>query len=168
MAFLVRAISKPKWVRPDWLPLGDAPGDALSDLRTTNNALSVWMLDDGRLNLPRILEALASNRERLDKLDYTIIDEQAVRSIPVTIEEADGDTPHATANTIHRDLTELSAFKLTLLASEMVPLERFRLTQRQVTNLLLTALQEGRLDRGRLRETLLAELTPPVDQPPAA
>lgn len=126
-----------------------------------------WLLDDAKEDLPQILEALASNRERLDKLDYTIIDEQTVRAIPVTIAEVDGDSPHRTANSIHRNITELSAFKLTLLASEMMPLERFRLTERQVKDMLAAALREGRLDRGGLHDTLLAQLTPATAPQPA-
>jgi hypothetical protein len=69
---------------------GDAPADALSDLRTENNALSVWIIESDHASLNMALAALASNREKFDKLDYTLIDEGILRSIPIAWVSSDG------------------------------------------------------------------------------
>jgi hypothetical protein len=75
MAFLLRNISKPKWARYEWMEPGSAPAEALTDLRPTNNALSVWRIEADHSNLSAVLAAFASNRDRLDKLDYALVDE---------------------------------------------------------------------------------------------
>jgi hypothetical protein len=59
---------------------------------------------------------------------------------------------------MHRDLVELTAQKIVRIATEMMPLQRFRLSERQVKGLLREALQGGTLDRTRVESKLLAEL----------
>jgi hypothetical protein len=158
MALLLRTLNKAKWIAPEWTPERDVPADALTDLRTSSNALSVWKVDVNRDNLGGVLEALASNRERLDKLDYALIDEAAVAQIPIAVAHVEGDSPHTTANRDHRDLVKLTVFKIALLAHEIMPLVKVRLTQKQVAKLLLDAFRAGRLDPERLKPGLLAEL----------
>jgi hypothetical protein len=159
MALLLRIITKPKWVAPDWMAAGDVPGDALTDLRTENNGLSVWGVEPDRSNLNTALAAVASNRKRLDKLDYTLLDEAVLPAIPIKCVRSEGITPHLAANAaMHRDLVEITVQKLAHLAHEMMTLERVRVTQRQVGVLLREALQSGAIDRTRIEPNLLMEL----------
>jgi hypothetical protein len=159
MALLLRVITKPKWVAPDWMGAGDVPADALADLRADNNELSVWGIEPDRSNLTTALAAAASNRDRLDKLDYTLLDEAILPAIPIKCFRSEGSSPHPTANkTIHRDLAELTVKKIAHLAHEMMPLERVRVTRRQVEALLRDALQSGALERARIKPKLLNEL----------
>jgi hypothetical protein len=159
MALLLRVISKAKWAAPDWMATGDVPADALTDLRADNNELSVWGVESDRSNLNTALAAVASNRERLDKLDYTLLDETILPAIPIRCLRSDGSSPHLIASTtMHRDLVELTVKKIAHLAHEMMTLERIRVTRRQVELLLREALQSRALDRASIKPTLLSEI----------
>jgi|ERR1017187_7088252 hypothetical protein len=160
MTRLLRSVTKPKWEAPEWMPAGDVPADALSDLRSDQNELSVWRVEpDDPAILNTALAALASSRQRLDKLDYTLLDEAILPAIPIKCLKSDGRTPHSTANgTLHWDLTELTAQKVLVIAVEMMPLKRVRVSQKEVKRLLCDALEKGALDRARIAPGLLSEL----------
>jgi hypothetical protein len=139
----------------------DVPADALTDLRATNNELSVWRVQGDDANLQMVLTAVASSRKGLDKLDYTLLDEASLPAIPVRVERSEGKTPHVKANTsVHCDLVELTVQKVARLAHEMMPLTRVRVSEKTVKGLLLDALHTSALDRARLDPKLLAELEP--------
>jgi hypothetical protein len=70
------------------------------------------------------LAALASNRQKLEKLDYSLIDEAALSSISIRLVKSEGRTPHISANSTHGDLVELTVNKVALLAAEMMPKNR--------------------------------------------
>ena len=53
---------------------GDIQSDALLDLRTQDNALSVFRVDEGA-GIGRIVTALAATRENLSHLDYVVFDD---------------------------------------------------------------------------------------------
>src|SRR5687768_2781573 len=93
MAFLLRTINRAKWSVPDWMGPGDVPADALSDLRTQSNTLSVWLVDENQTNLETIIEAFAAGRNQLDKLDYTLITDQTLPPIPIAVALVEGNTP---------------------------------------------------------------------------
>ena len=160
MARLLRTLSKAKWLPPDWIDAGEVPADALSDLKVTDNAISVWQVEDDSTNLETVITALASNRERLDKVDYTLIDESVLSQIQIESVSSEANTPHIKANTAHRDLVKLTVNKVALLASEMMPLDRVRIPQKDVRRLLLEALSTGVIDRRRINPGLLSELEP--------
>src|SRR5437588_6099649 len=123
MALLLRIVTKPKWVPPDWVAAGDVPADALSDLRANNNELSVWRVELDQSNLNAAIVAAASNRDRLDKLDYVLFDEAILPAIPIKCVRSEGNTPHVSANAeIHSDLIELTVRTIARLAHEMMPL----------------------------------------------
>jgi hypothetical protein len=159
MSLLLRIITKPKWVRPDWIAPGDIPADALSDLRATNNELSVWSIELDQSNLNVVLVAAAANRDRLDKLDYTVFDEQLLPALEIKCAKSEGRTPYSSANiAMHRDLVELTVQKVASLAQVMMPLDHIRVTERQIRRMLLDAIQAGVLDRARILPKLLNDL----------
>jgi hypothetical protein len=159
MALLLRVVTKPKWIAPAWMASGDVPADALTDLRADKNELSVWGVEADRSNLNMALTAVASNRKRLDKLDYMLLDEAVLSAIPVKCIRSEGVTPCTAANSqIHRDLVELTVQKVADLAHRMMPLARVRVTEREVGALLRQALQNGVIDRARVEPKLLDEL----------
>ena len=163
MALLLRVVTKPKWVSPSWMAAGEVPADVLSDLRATSNELSVWSIQLDHSDLNTALAAVASNRERLEKLDYTLLDEAILPSISIRCVASEGVTAHPSANaTMHRDLIELTVQKVARLAHEMMPLKRVRVSEKQVKSLLLNALQSGALNRDRIVPKLLSELEPTI------
>jgi hypothetical protein len=137
----------------------DVPSDALVDLKSADNKISVWRIEADRSNLHIALTAVASNRDRLDKLDYTLVDESIISAIPIALSEADGASAHASANAnLHRDLVELTVARVAKLAERMMPLERFRLSEKEVRKLLVEGLDSGQLDRGKMSAKLLEQL----------
>lgn len=159
MALLLRTVTNPKWVAPDWLPAGEVPAEALTDLRANNNALSVWSVESDRANLNMVLAAIASHRDRLDKLDYTLVDEAILPPIAMEWVKSEANTPHPLANaSAHRDLIRLTVQKVARLAHEMMPLERVRVSERQIKRILVEALDSGVLDRARMKPGLLSEV----------
>jgi hypothetical protein len=140
----------------------DVPADVLTDLRTDHNALSVWRVQPDLANIDVALTALASNRQRLDKLDYTLLDEETLPAMQIRCVMSDGSTPYLVANTTaHRDLVELTVQKVARLAQEMIGLQRVRVPEKQVKRLLCDALERGVLDRSRIDPRLLVELELP-------
>jgi len=158
MTLLFRNITIPKWVRPSWMDDADVPADALTDLRATDNVLSFWAIEPDKQNLNVVIAAVTSSRDRLDKLDYLILDEASLLPIPIRCVISEANTPYSSANTSHRDLAELTVRKVATLAHLMMPLQRERLLPKQVKALLLDALANGRLDRARMKPGLLRDL----------
>ena len=159
MALLLRVINKAKWDQQyNWLASSDLPADIITDLRTNNNELSVWSVDFDRCNLDVVLAAAAAGREHLDKLDYTLLDEAIPTKISIKCRQSPANTPNQAANSLHRDLAELTVRKVVDLAHHMMPLRRERITARQVKELLMDALQKETLDRAKMKPKLLEEL----------
>lgn len=159
MALLLRVVSKPKWMRPEWMDTADVPADALADLKSGGNRLSVWRVEADKSNLHVVLTAVASNRERLDKLDYTLIDESLFSAINIAFVDADGVSAHTSANVaLHRDLIQLTVARIAKLAEQMMPLERFRLSEKEVKRLLIAGLGSGELDQTKIDRRLLEQL----------
>jgi len=160
MGLLLRIITKPKWLKPDWMDPEEVPADALTDLRSSQNELSVWSVERDKSNLDTVLVAVGSNRERLDKLDYALFDEDILPAIQIKCTKSEGETPHVIANKVmHRDLVELTAQKVAHLARALMPpTEHVRVSERSLQRLLQNALRDGSLDRSRVVDSMLAEL----------
>src|SRR5712671_3199685 len=64
---------KPEGDIASWLPEGQLPADALQDIPTDSNRLSVFLLQDGApATLERVIGALAAKRDYLAKFDYVL------------------------------------------------------------------------------------------------
>jgi hypothetical protein len=159
---LLRKISKAKWFSPEWLEEGEVPGDALVDLRTQKNELSVWRVDPVGRNLNAVIAALASNKtDRVDNLDYVLVDEEVLTQLGIRTVQSEGQSPHPQANSNwHVDLVELSGARILNLAHEMKrrQAEHKRVQHKVVREILRAALQGGELQRQSLNVKLLAEL----------
>ena len=104
-----------------YLPQGEAPADALKDLSTKENALSIWEIDDRGENLDRVLAAIASCRDHIQKIDYVIVDSKHLEDLALAREKKAGATHDEHANaTWHFDLINLSAGDLGRLANRML------------------------------------------------
>lgn len=163
MPYFLRVIRKPRWYLERalaYLDTGQFPADPLADLNTQDNLLSVWHVEDDQSNLARIVTALAANRERLDKLDYALIDHLKVQELQMKVERSSGGTPDRIANDWHRDICELSALNLTDLAKAILPErdKRHRVSAKEIQQRIREAIQSGRIDTDRLKPQLKAKL----------
>ncbi len=139
---------------PTWLGSDDVPADPLGDLSTLDNKLSVWYVDDAQQNLGRVSAALAAGREKIDKLDYALIDIDTLTRLGIESKKTPGESPddHANKNW-HYDLHRLSGKALTSLAKAILPQteSRARLLPKKVKELIKAGLSNAELDSERLK-----------------
>ena len=133
---------------------GTVQADALSDLKTQGNTLSVWLIDEDRTNLNRIVAALAAGRHRLDKLDYALIDRRRLELLDIQIISKKGNSFDVQANTLwHQDLTELTGNNLLELAVVMQAKAEFiRASKKDVGALIATSINDGFIDSHQINE----------------
>ena len=155
MAYILRTIRKARWYDHEsisWLAAGEFQADALSDLKTDDNELSVWHVADDRSNLDQVVAALASTRDHVSNLDYALLDQNFIFQIQINIWPTVGNSPHEEANLWHRDLIEFSALKLyTLAKSVFENAERKRYSEKEILRLIARAIASGRIDRTQLK-----------------
>jgi hypothetical protein len=155
--FLLRSIRKAKWYEnPDlpWLSQNELQADALQDLKTDSNTISVWYIVDDHSNKERIITALAATRQYAVQFDYFLLKEHYIREINIKIVERQGDSPDNSINSWHRDLVELSAEKLMLLARSIQQNAQIeRIPARDIRRFLTHALLSGRFDSTKMNLT---------------
>ncbi len=156
MPLILRTIRKAKWYRNDplpWLSPDELQADALVDLNTKGNALSVYLVkEDDAEALERLVTALAANRDSIKELDYALFADDILSEIGIKISAVGGNTPDSVVNTWHRDLTELSASKIMRLADAIRKGARIkRIPGKRIRGLIIDALAANRVDRAKLR-----------------
>lgn len=154
MAYILRVIRKARWYRDEnaaWLGEGDFQADALSDLETKGNALSLWFVADDRSNLEQVVSALASTRQHISNLDYALVDQRFISENNLKLQTVISNSPYEKANTWHRDLVELSASQLCALAKIIFEHgEKKRCTEKEILKLMARAIANGHIDRAKL------------------
>lgn len=143
-----------------YIPANEAPADALQDLKTSENRLSVWRIEDDRQNLPQVLAAVASRRDNLQKLDYIILDFRYVHQNGLKMADRPGDTLDAEANSKwHLHLIELSASGLSRLANAMFAYgEIHRAMERELVEHLRRSVANGHIHESGLKPNVAASV----------
>lgn len=120
MSYLLRKYTIDKWIIKD--PFSEDtrfPADPLGDLKTTDNKLSVYFIDDKGSNLDEVILALASAPEKKyldDILAYVLLDPVELERMKFVIKESKGKTRIHKVNESHRDIVGLTAERLIELA----------------------------------------------------
>lgn len=99
-------------------------GDAISDLRTTNNTLSVWKADSEQ-DIEDAIVALALGRDKVQTLNYLLIDEGELERMEIQISsDVPGDIKglDEQIRKKHRDLIEMDYWRIGYLAEYMIGL----------------------------------------------
>lgn len=172
MPYLLRKIkNKSNWFRKPALPkevtLGEISADVLGDLITTNNALSVWAIEDDRSNLPRVLAAIAATRDNLQKCDYLLFDRSAAEARGLKLRQTPATSPDSeAAGTWHFELVDLTVGSLADLAKEMFCNgEAARVFERELLDDLRQSIQSGFFATTSLRPNVVASLSEkPADE----
>ena len=157
----MRVVKKSRWhARPDWdgWEEGDIQGDALLDLRTQDNALSVFRVDESA-GIGRIIAALAATRENLSHLDYVVFDDAPLEPIGVNMVQRDGKTPDNEVNDIHYDVVNLTVLKLVQLAQTVSQCRPERVPKIEVKAKLRQSLESRWLDTEKVDDGLLSQLS---------
>lgn len=155
---VLRQIRKAKWYKHEnvpWLAESELQADALGDLHTTHNELSVWYVEDNRSNFERIVAALAANRDRISNFDYALFRQEHLSEINIKVKHTEGDSPDEEANaTWHYDLVELPASKLMELAKAIqANAEIGRFSEKQILQLVAQTVASGHVDLDQTRLT---------------
>ena len=160
MAFYVRTIKGTRWFKyPEvsWLLPGEAPGDAVVDLRITDGGLSVYQADDKDAVL-RTVAALAANRDHLASLDYSWFDGVDFVSYGIVANKVPGETPDTTVDDWHYDVVQLSAVRAARLADMVASGTIERLQKAQIRELIRQRLRSGQLDCKKVKPGILGAL----------
>lgn len=166
MPLVIRKVDrKPLWDRntslvQPWLSVDDLAADALHDLRTKENRLSVYIIDSlTQPTLDRLLAAMAACRDVLDKIDYAVFDSQLLAHIDIRLELTKGETPDDEVNDWHHDLVELTASKLATLGTTMKQHGKvLRKYPKDVLDLVQRGVGLGQIDRSRLKQGLATKI----------
>ena len=149
MPLLLREIRKAKWYKNSdvkWLSDDELQADALGDIRTSNNCLSVWEIADDRKNLEGVITALAAKRNTAANFDFALFSTAAILEKDIKITETPGETFDADVNAFHRELIELSTARLLALA-EIIQRQatRERIIEPKIVSLIAAAVEAGRI-----------------------
>ena len=166
MPLLLREVNNIRWwdsqrnLGEEWLKEGELRSDALKSLRSKDNKVSVFLIEDDASNLDRILAAFAAGRQELNDVDFAIVDFEDVKPLGLELRDDDADTPDSTVNAWHRDIVHLSATKVLALANHLQIKAHFcRRRGKHIHKLIKEGIAAGHIDKGLMRTELLKELT---------
>ena len=160
MTRYLRVVRQRRWATfpdIDWIAPGETQADALLDLQTRGNRLSVFRVDEDQ-DIQRIVVALAATRDHISNLDYVIFDDDDLVAQGVQITQTFGETPDETANTLHHDINNLTAHQVGLLARTIAVADHARVLRRDVQEMLTYALQSGDLEPDAFTAGVLARI----------
>ena len=141
------------------------PGDTLSDLRTSDNTLSVWKADTEE-DVEDALVALALNRDSVGKLSYCLLDETELKNIEINVsDDIPGTAPGLDEEILkkHRDLIDLDYWRIGYLAEMLLNKlqdkknQKF-LTKRETETLLKKYRDNDKIDMNKMKDKLLKNL----------
>jgi hypothetical protein len=156
---LLRKIRKLRWIPKPTVGARSKSGlqaDALGDLGTIGNTLSVWLIDDDEGNLNLVVSACAATRDCLANFDFALLSLDLIGAEGFVLRTIPGETPAPDANGYHRDLVELSAQDVSQLAELIfTKAETRRIPEKMIGHLLQTAMANGRLEADKVKPWIL-------------
>jgi hypothetical protein len=155
--YLRAGIKKDNWFAPGWLGAGQIPASALGDLKAPDNELSFYEVPDDTF-VERISVAFAATRDRVDKLGYVVFDGTPLTAVGLRMVSTPGDTPDTVVNGLHHDLKQLTGQNLLDLALVLMRGIRDDILPKQLTKLLQDGVDQGRLDKSKMKDKLLKEI----------
>ena len=137
----LRRIDPTSWIREaDWLRQEDVPADALRDLRSKNNALSVWQVE---MNTPEVIERIAAamtlTAQRIDHFVYKLIDSKEIACAHIATHLVNGETPDDSINSWHCNLEQMTAQNVADLARIIQNGERGMILDGRILEILATS-----------------------------
>lgn len=157
MGFFLRKVRQQRWLKDGtmtWLSRFDARSDALDDLRTGGDGLSVYAVSDA-CDVRRIGVALAATADSFTHLDFALFDEVMLGPLGIRVAVSVGTTPDSGVNQTHRDLINLTAYKVATLAELIDRTQLFeRIPRKTVIEGIVQETRAGRLDAGHLNTVL--------------
>jgi hypothetical protein len=141
MPYYLRAINRENWPEPeDDASAHDLDADALNDLKTQDNALSVWYAENEDELRKAIVAYLASMDKwvELEEVDFIAIDIKDIETAKIEFDATPNFTYIQDYQDLHRDLTKLKYDSIEKLA-----------------NIVIKSIQKGQdyiVDRGMIKD----------------
>lgn len=150
--YLARKITLSKWEAQQGLSEDEIAADAVTaDLRTQKNSLSFWRCcPETNGDVEKAVLAIASAGRRIDKIDMIWLDGGELRNDDQTLENTGAKTPAKGVDDIHFDVCRLDYVRLGKIARcvvNAIKQKRYRrFTRKHVKKLLMTAVEQDRID----------------------
>jgi hypothetical protein len=163
-ACLARSFSMQKWKSRTNIRDGQIPADGLSaDLGTADNGLSFWLCDPTIVSsIDDIALALASTRDRVQRLDLVWLDEEQVRRMNIRIDTCSGNTPVKELKNQHRECNGIDPRRFVCLARAIAGAtsnnNTKRYTERQILDMLAKGVQNNLLSLSELKGTVAEKI----------
>ena len=141
----------------DWLPPGELQGDALLDLQTKGNSLSIYEIQNDSQEY-RVAIALAATRKTIGKFDYAIFEDGQFENLGLTPILIEGQTPDTLVNSLHYDLKDLTARNVVRLAAVISRGRSDRILGKDVKGRLVDAINSGTINKTKMKPELLGSL----------
>jgi len=157
MPLLLRTVRQNRWIKVEAAPFlanNDIPADCLGDMPTQENQLSVWVIEQDRSNIERVVRAVAVGKQKIDNAGYIVFDSALVQAAGIEIQDNPGTTADTGANAWHRDLV-LTGNKMVALAKAI--LENGE-DARQILKLRMRELVQAGIDQGELPQHVKQKL----------
>lgn len=155
MPLVLRKAKLAKWSHdPIFGRLSDAELQiALTDLPLNNNRLSVFVVNDDKSNLERIVAALATTNTRSPgDAEFFLLDVKEIDSLGITLEEANANTADKTVNCAHRNLVISGNDQLEKLAQALVSKgEADIILEKKIIWLICEGIKSGEIDPDEIK-----------------
>ena len=155
-----------KWNNPKSVDRPDPtiPGDTLSELKTKDNKLSVWLANSEE-DIEDAVAALSISRDNIGKLCFLLLDEEKLSTFDISvIDDQLGDAQGASVDILkkHRNLVELDHKRLGQLAEYMIQQandtnNRKTFTEPKVKN-ILNKYKGTKIDPQKVNTNILSKL----------
>lgn len=151
MSYLLRKIKGSRWAftKPD--NESEFPADPLADLNTLTNSLSLYLIENKRRDLKKIIVGIATTRENIESMGYALIKITDMEKTGFKVIENLGDTPYAEVNILHRELKDLTAERLIELA-KLIHKKAHKSTffKAEINKFITNALKRKKLEVSRM------------------
>jgi hypothetical protein len=162
---LLRITKYNKWIntKPNWLKEGEIPADPISNWQTTENKMSVWVVDNDVGLIEQIVAALAVNRIKVEDFEYVLLDSKIVAETGIKTIQIKGEILDNNLKNLHRDLVEISAQKLLKLtevifhAIEQEDTILERVPRKTVARYILDSINKRCIDSTRVKPEIIAK-----------
>lgn len=155
--WLARKITYSKWGAADGFASDELPADHVGkELRTKRNTLSFWSADGPeRQDVREAALALVLSLSRLDAIDLTWVKKKDLESDGIAFAATPGETKLTDRVDTHFDAVTLDVRRLGTVAGHIATSVRehtrvWKLTKQDVTKLVASAVDEGRVGLANL------------------
>lgn len=164
VAILVRKIARAKWPE-EICSINMLSGDAISDLRTTNNTISLWRVDSEAELLTAMLALAASSKSsKIENVSLVWFPEEALLDRNIQLDtDSPGDTIVSDLAQFHRDACKITYKSLgdlaVLIMTELIQEKHYkRFGRAEVKQALVNAYKDHRIAEEKCMPVLLEEI----------